>query len=72
MDGGTLGITPGTGLYVSEDHDLPVETLIMLVNNLGSKPNLIPKFIASQVPIMVIPNKKKTFFIFNELNIFWV
>ncbi|KAJ8969895.1 hypothetical protein NQ317_014910 [Molorchus minor] len=48
LEAGTFFITPGTGLYVSELHDLADDTFMMEVSNFGSNPNFTPMFKASE------------------------
>ena len=51
-------ITPGQGLYVSLDQQRPLLVFITLAIISGSSPKRIPRFVASETPIMLTASNR--------------
>lgn len=55
---GIPSITPGQGLYVSLDQQRPLLVFITLAIISGSSPKRIPRFVASETPIMLTASNR--------------
>mmetsp|Transcript_25140 Transcript_25140/g.56757 ORF Transcript_25140/g.56757 Transcript_25140/m.56757 type:complete len:203 (-) Transcript_25140:133-741(-) len=55
---GTPSITPGQGLYVSEDQHRPELLFTTLARTCGSIPSLLPRLKASHTPVIVMPSTR--------------